>query len=1039
MTEGIDPLTVLATDGVTAEWMNDGLPSDRKSIENGAITTTSSRWPLLIDPQLQGIKWLRAQAERSEASELVVVRLSQSGWMRAILTAVPAGHTVIVENLSEEVDAALDPILSRAYVRSGKSLLLRMGGEEVEVDPRFRMFLQTKLSNPHFKPELQAQCTLVNFIVTQKGLEEQLLAHVVGSEQPVLENDMRELQQAFNMYKIQLLDLENQLLERLANAPDDILSDVALIDGLEATKKKVDDINYAVERGRDTEETIRDAREVYRPVAAEGALLYFQIILLYAINHMYQYSLDAFVAFFFKAMSSVPETEGEGEEVRVTNLIESIRLTVFTWVSRGLFEEHKLIFLCQLTFELMKTGTVGEDTGFSVEHLQFLIRGPSPGDEESDIPWLPNPVWAACTSLSLVSPFETFASDLAANASRFMEWYNHVTPETEKLPLEWRELDKQPFLKLLVVRCLRPDRMPIALSQFVASTLHNGSSFTECDAALNSFQILDDTFGDTGSNTPIYFVLSPGADIVSDVDRLARKYGMEKGSSYHNISLGQGQDVVAMETLRTGAQVGHWVLLNNVHLMPRWLVELEKLLDQFALGDTHQDFRLFLSSDPSKGIPVGLLSRSIKLTNEPPTGLKANLKRALCSFSAEEVEEMDSRTRGVLFGLCHFHALMLERKKFGPKGFNMMYPFSGGDLLASAIVLRNYMESAAATPWKDLRYLFGDIMYGGHIVNDFDRELCNTYLEYFLKDALLDEMEMYPFVGEGSKYSFKAPAPTSYGRYLDHINTALTSDTPLAFGLHPNAEIGFRTDMARTLFSTIQSLQPESGASGDGAQAMQHVAAGLMQDLLEEYRDKSFDMGSIRGMIDDPGPFQTVYLQECEAMNVLVREMARSLGELELGMKGELTMSARMEDLMAALYNDKVPETWAKLAYASLRSLAGWLVDLQARFEMLSEWADSPMDPPKVVWLGGFFNPQSFLTAIMQTAAQRDSLELDKLVIVTDVSKRGADEIENASRDGAYVVGLYLEGARWDLSGGVISQSQPKEMFCPMPVRWCCG
>lgn len=103
-----------------------------------------------------------------------------------------------------------------------------------------------------------------------------------------------------------------------------------------------------------------------------------------------------------------------------------------------------------------------------------------------------------------------------------------------------------------------------------------------------------------------------------------------------------------------------------------------------------------------------------------------------------------------------------------------------------------------------------------------------------MRDSLLDEMEMYPYLEEGSKYSFKAPAPTSYGKYLEHINTALTSDTPLAFGLHPNAEIGFRTDMARTLFKTIQSLQPDSGGGGDGAQTMQHVAAGLMQDLLEE-------------------------------------------------------------------------------------------------------------------------------------------------------------------------------------------------------------
>jgi len=200
MTESIDPLSVLSNDATSAEWMNNGLPADRKSIENGAITMSSSRWPLLIDPQLQGIKWLRSGAECAEDTELVVVRMSQSNWMREILTAVPAGNTVIIENLSEDIDAALDPLLSRAYVRSGKSLLLRMGGEEVEVDPRFQLYLQTKLSNPHFKPELQAQCTLVNFIVTQKGLEEQLLAHVVGKEQPVLEKDMRELQEAFNKY-----------------------------------------------------------------------------------------------------------------------------------------------------------------------------------------------------------------------------------------------------------------------------------------------------------------------------------------------------------------------------------------------------------------------------------------------------------------------------------------------------------------------------------------------------------------------------------------------------------------------------------------------------------------------------------------------------------------------------------------------------------------------------------------------------------------------------------------------------------------------
>ena len=114
--------------------------------------------------------------------------------------------------------------------------------------------------------------------------------------------------------------------------------------------------------------------------------------------------------------------------------------------------------------------------------------------------------------------------------------------------------------------------------------------------------------------------------------------------------------------------------------MPKWLVGLEKKLDEYAAEGSHSKFCVFLTSDPSKSIPIGILSRCIKVTNEPPAGLKANLKRAWCFFSKEYIEESDSKTRSVLFGLCHFHSIMMERKMFGPMGFNMKYPFSIGDL-----------------------------------------------------------------------------------------------------------------------------------------------------------------------------------------------------------------------------------------------------------------------------------------------------------------------------------------------------------------------
>lgn len=128
--------------------------------------------------------------------------------------------------------------------------------------------------------------------------------------------------------------------------------------------------------------------------------------------------------------------------------------------------------------------------------------------------------------------------------------------------------------------------------------------------------------------------------------------------------------------------------------MPNWLLELEKILDGFGgeAGGGNAAFRLFLSAEPSKGVPIGILDRSIKLTNEPPSGLKANMKRAWTFFSKDEIEDKDMRIKSILFALCFFHSTLLERKRFGPKGWNMSYPFNMGDLRDSYLVMNRYME-----------------------------------------------------------------------------------------------------------------------------------------------------------------------------------------------------------------------------------------------------------------------------------------------------------------------------------------------------------
>lgn len=296
--------------------------------------------------------------------------------------------------------------------------------------------------------------------------------------------------------------------------------------------------------------------------------------------------------------------------------------------------------------------------------------------------------------------------------------------------------------------------------------------------------------------------------------------------------------------------------------------------------------------------------------------------------------------------------------------------------------------------------------------------------------------ELLPFLPQDAKLSFKAPQMAPFRQYIEHVDhsRALASDSPLAFGLHPNAEMRFRTEAGRQLLETIQLLQPSDATITEGADGIIHIVGSFCQDLLDDYADSMFDIEEMRRSLDAPGPFQTVFLQECESMNKLTAEIVRTVEELELGIKGELTMTDAMEVLMDDLYRDRVPAAWAKLAYPSQRALGGWRDDLAHRIVQLADWAEDVSAMPLMTWLGGLFMPQSFLTAVMQSTAQRTRQDLDKLVSLTEITKKTSEDVQEPARDGAYVTGLQLEGARWDINNQFLVDSRPKQAYCPLPV-----
>lgn len=346
------------------------------------------------------------------------------------------------------------------------------------------------------------------------------------------------------------------------------------------------------------------------------------------------------------------------------------------------------------------------------------------------------------------------------------------------------------------------------------------------------------------------------------------------------------------------------------------------------------------------------------------------MKRAITFFGKDEFDEKDAKLKQILFGLCYFHSVMCERRKFGTKGWNRFYPFSSGDLRDSAIVVQNYMEGNAGSgkiPWDDLRYLFGEIMYGGHIVDDLDRRFTSTYLEHLMVPALLDEAEMFPF-SEGKGISFKSPAALSHEKYIEYIETELPPETPLAFAMHPNAEIDFRTSQCINLFNMLTELQPKGGAGGGDGAGQNDAVLDFIVRVNDEasLESNKLNIDDIVGKLTDDtrGPYQSAFLQECECMNVLIVVIVSSLADIQLAFKGELTMSESMESLMDCISMNKVPPSWSKKAFPSQRGLGSWLTNIKQRLEQLILWKDDPARVPKVTFINRLFNPQSFLTAV---------------------------------------------------------------------------
>jgi dynein heavy chain len=1110
-----DPFSLvktLATPVQMREWAIMTLPTDQMSLENAimvSICTTpkSKRWPMMIDPQGQALKWI----SRMEAkSGLKTIKLSDQGYIRTLEQAIRNGTPVIIKDVGETLDPALEPILlKQVYTANGRTLI-NLGGPDnaIDYDPAFRFYITTKIANPKYLPDVCIKVTIVNFTVTMQGLEEQMLGDVVAIEKAELEETKNKIIQSVANDKKKLKQYEDGILEDLESASGNILDNQKVIDSLKKAQSTSELLSKRLKDAEVQSASIDVARLEYVPVATRASILYFVIADLAMIDPMYQYSLDYFKVMFAKVVQDTEPHDDFQHHLQV--LIKNITAAVYTNICGGLFKKDKTIFSFMIAIQVKR-----QNGSITDNEWQYLLRSGAfvnPEDEENcPMPWLTGAKWALLCALEKTVPaFAGLTNDIKARPKVWQAWiesrvYSNTLPlpgpdigdgapedhcsdapdanwdeakpileslgmstaarpgreELEKAMLElskvgrfddgfklcklmcppdtgakWANLSQ--MQRMIIIKVCRMPDLLFSVTEFVKWDL--GPHFIDPPA----FSIENST-KDANSTTPIIFILSPGADPFTLLLDFAQSRGFRE--RMHVVSLGQGQGETAKRALDTGRKNGDWVILQNCHLSKSFMPELEKIIANFGshtAGPMNPTFRLWLTSMPSSFFPIPILQNSIKLTNENPTGIRANMLR--CYNDIKDIDLFDKEVsfpectkenayHKLLFGLCLFHSIISERKKFGPLGWNIKYEFGDIDLSFGSQWLFMFLDEQNTVPWDALIYVIGQIVYGGRVTDPWDRRALLSILSNFFRPEMLqDEYKM------SASGIYTVPLLGDLEHYKDFIRTLPIHDHPEIFGMHENANIAFQLQECEILLNTVLSVQPRaagksSGDSGPTPEEMVQQKVIEFESTIPAILDIEEESGpnTWRTMPNGlPYSLCTVLNHEIEKFNKLLKAMYQTLTELQKALKGLTVLSEDLDAMFNSFLNNQVPMLWEKKAYPSLKPLGSWYKDLLERVAFTRKWLRK--GEPPAFWMSGMFYPHGFMTGTLQAYARQTGTSVDVLGFKFTIMEMPAEEIDKSPEAGVYVYGLFMDSCLWNKEKWVIEDSLPGVPYAQLPV-----
>ncbi|XP_073783095.1 cytoplasmic dynein 1 heavy chain 1 isoform X2 [Danio rerio] len=1006
-------------------WQANSLPADDLCTENAIMLKRFNRYPLIIDPSGQATEFIM-----NEYKDKKITRTSflDDAFRKNLESALRFGNPLLVQDV-ESYDPILNPVLNREVRRTGGRVLITLGDQDIDLSPSFVIFLSTRDPTVEFPPDLCSRVTFVNFTVTRSSLQSQCLNEVLKAERPDVDEKRSDLLKLQGEFQLRLRQLEKSLLQALNEVKGRILDDDTIITTLENLKKEAAEVTRKVEETDIVMQEVESVSQQYLSLSTACSSIYFTMEALNQMHFLYQYSLHLFLDIYHTVLYENSSLKSVSDHTQRLSLItKDLFQVAFNRVARGMLHQDHITFAVLLARIYLKS--LVSEPSFDAEFQHFL-RGKEmvqSGVSAPKLKGLTGEQAEAMVRLSRLPAFKDLETKVQADEQIFM-WLESNSPELS-VPYLWTEektstVIGQAVHQLLLIQAFRPDRL-LAMSHIFVSKVMGENFMAIIDQPLDLANIVD---SEVKPGTPVLMCSVPGYD----ASGLVRDLAAEQNKHITSVSIGSAEGFnKADRDINTAVKSGRWVMLENVHLAPGWLMQLEKKLHSMQ---PHASFRLFLTMEINPKVPVNLLRAGRIFVFEPPPGMKANMLRTFSSIPVARMCKAPNERARLYFLLAWFHAVIQERLRYAPLGWSKKYEFGESDLRSACDTVDTWLDDTAKgrqnippdrIPWAALQTLMAQSIYGGRIDNEFDQRLLNTFLERLFTCSSFDSEFKLALKVDGHK-DIKMPDGIRREEFIHWVEMLPDTQTPSWLGLPSNAEKVLLTTQGTDMMAKLLKMQmlededdlayetekkQRSTSSSDAQPAWMrslHSTARTWLQLIPE------SVNPLKRTVENiKDPLFRFFEREVKMGSRMLQDVRQDLTDVVQVCEGKKKQTNVLRTLINDMVKGILPRSWSRYTVPAAMTVLQWVGDFSERIQQLQQISQGAASGGAKelknihVNLGRLFVPEAYITATRQYVAQANSWSLEELYLEVNVTSAAAAALDACSFG---IRGLKLQGA----------------------------